>query len=568
MWLVAFGLVSSAWCWTAGRELGATFDEPVYIARGLDFWRTGSHSGLMKLGTMPLPVDLDTLPLYLWETWQGIRLDPDRGLEQVLPCARLGTLVFWWLLLIYGRLAGRQLAGPWGGRLAVALLACEPNLLAHASLATTDIAISACLLALVYHFRTGRDERWFWRIGVPAFWFGAAVLGKASGLVFGLICMVLLELEHRLRQGTQVDREVGHGLVRRCFGIVYNRRFRWEVAQIAALGMGLAFVYCGCDWRTQPAFVEWAHRLPEGAYRRTMVWLADHLCIFSNAGEGLVRQVKHNMRGHGTYVLGVSQDRAIWYYFPVALSIKLTITLLALPLVLAVVRPRALANWACLAALALLAFSLTCRVQIGIRLMLPLVVLAIVGLAGAAVNAGQSMAPGWPRRMLAAATGAGLAWTALAAIGVWPHGLCYVNEFWGGTSRGFEYLSDSNYDWGQGLKELVRWQERHQLTCLDVWYFGRDPALTQLPLREVPLHVPPLAHPADVLARVPGRYLAASTTMVYGNVTTTPEHRRAAAFLRALRPVDRTTTYLIYDLARIRAERQFQETLSASAHRR
>ena len=58
-WLLAWGLASSLWCVTAAGQLGATFDEPIYVARGLDFWHLGSHQGLMKLGTMPLAIDLD-----------------------------------------------------------------------------------------------------------------------------------------------------------------------------------------------------------------------------------------------------------------------------------------------------------------------------------------------------------------------------------------------------------------------------------------------------------------------------------------------------------------------------
>ncbi len=546
LWLVAFGVASSAWCVTAGTRIGATFDEPLYVAKGLEGWRTGSHSGLMKVGTMPLPVDLDTLPLYLWEKIHGVRLDPEKHLDRLLPWARAGTLVFWWLLLVYGRLAGRQIAGPWGGRLAVALLACEPSLLAHAALATTDIAISACLLALVYHFRTGRDAGWFRRVGLPAFWLAAAILAKASGLVFGPLCLVVVELERRLADDTQVPASWAGRWVRRPLGILLTNPFRRDCLQLGTLGLVLAFVYCGCDWRTQPAFIEWAARLPEGSFRRAMVWLADHLRIFSNAGEGLVRQVKHNVRGHGTYLLGTSADRSIWYYFPVALSIKLTVTLLALPLVVALLRPRSLRNWGCLCALVLLAFSVTCRVQIGIRLVLPLVVLAAVGLAGAAVQTWQALGVQWRRRLLGGAVSAGVAWAAVAAVLVWPNGLCYTNELWGGTGQGYRRLSDSNYDWGQGLKELARWQRRHHLACLDVWYFGSDPAISAMPVRQVYLHQPPLRDARDVLDRLQGPYLAVSTTLIYGCTNTTPEHRRVAALVRGWKPVDRTTTFLIY----------------------
>src|SRR5262249_12894134 len=126
VWVLAFAAASSAWCLSASRELGATFDEPIYVLKGLERWRTGSHTGLMKLGTMPLPVDLDTLPLYLWERGHGFEFDAVADLDQILRYARMGTLVFWWLLLFYGWKLGRFLGGPWAGRLAVAFLACEP----------------------------------------------------------------------------------------------------------------------------------------------------------------------------------------------------------------------------------------------------------------------------------------------------------------------------------------------------------------------------------------------------------------------------------------------------------
>src|SRR5262249_20055687 len=116
---------------------------------------------------------------------------------RVLPWARAGTLAFWWLLLAYAWLAARSLAGPWAGRLAVPLLACEPSLLAHAALATTDVAVAACLLALVYHFRAGPGAAWPRRVGLPALWFAAAVLAKASGLVFGVLGLLAAELEWR-----------------------------------------------------------------------------------------------------------------------------------------------------------------------------------------------------------------------------------------------------------------------------------------------------------------------------------------------------------------------------------
>ena len=65
VWYLVWVGLSSVWCLTAATQFGPTFDEPLYIAQGLHFWRTGSHYELMRLGTTPLVMDVATLPIHL-----------------------------------------------------------------------------------------------------------------------------------------------------------------------------------------------------------------------------------------------------------------------------------------------------------------------------------------------------------------------------------------------------------------------------------------------------------------------------------------------------------------------
>jgi hypothetical protein len=487
----------------------------------------------MQMGTMPLPIDVQTLPLYLAERWRGRPFDNDADFSLLLRWARAGNLVFWWLLLAYGMLIGRSLAGTWGGRLAVALLAVEPSLLAHAALATTDVAVSACLLALLYHFRAGRDAGWGRRVGWPMLWCAAAILAKASGLVFGVICMGAVELERLWTDKTYVR-------IRDSW-----RSYRRDVCQIVCGGLALVFVYCGSDWQPQASTLTWARQLPEGPMASVVVWLVEHFRVFTNAGEGIARQFRHNVAGHGAYLLGHTHPRALWYYFPVALTIKFSVPLLLAPGLIASVRSRALKNWAVLAAAALLAFTPLCRVQLGVRLMLPLVTLAAIGLAAAAVNASRELGP-LPRRLAAGLAATAVVCTGGAAVAVWPDGLCYINTLWGGTAGGYRLVTESNYDWGQGLKELRRWQQQHGPDKLRLWYFGADPAQDKKPFERLALHDLPLQKPADVLPWVRGSRLAVSTTLLYGP-SDNAHKLRAREFFAALQPAARTSTFFIYD---------------------
>ena len=106
--------------------------------------------------------------------------------------------------------------------------------------------------------------------------------------------------------------------------------------------------------------------------------------------------------------------------------------------------------------------------DMGVRYILPAFpfahLLGGLGLAALARSASR------PARYAAAVL---CAWVALAAVGVYPDHLSYFNESAcllrdpgqvgvdGGTRCGPAWLSDSNVDWGQGLKQLRDWTERH-----------------------------------------------------------------------------------------------------------
>jgi len=183
-WLVLLGIASSAWCLMAARELSATFDEPFYMRAGLESWRSGSNHELMRAGTMPLPVDVQYLPIYIWEQLRGEPFDTQKECHTILPYARATNLVFWWQLLIYGTLLARHVGGPWAGRFATLLIATEPSLLGHACMATTDISVTALIFACVYHFQTGRERGWVLRWLIPGLLFGLAMSAKVSAVTF------------------------------------------------------------------------------------------------------------------------------------------------------------------------------------------------------------------------------------------------------------------------------------------------------------------------------------------------------------------------------------------------
>jgi hypothetical protein len=73
---------------------------------------------------------------------------------------------------------------------------------------------------------------------------------------------------------------------------------------------------------------------------------------------------------------------------------------------------------------------------------------------------------------------AGLAlWYAWGCLRIAPHYLAYFNELCGGPNNGQNLLHESEFDWGQGLKELGEYLDARGIKRVQLSYFGTaDPA--------------------------------------------------------------------------------------------
>ena len=493
-WFLVFAILSTVWCWSVAWTIGPTFDEPFYVRSGMRAWAEWNAHDLLELGTMPLPALEQTLPLALAKALGFLSADEDP--LAWLAIARMGSGAFWWLLLGASYRLAAIYGGPWAGCLAVALVACEPILLGHAALAATDLPFAACLLQLLAVFRGRRDRvRWTSRLLPAACWVALTFLAKASALVFVPICLTAIEAE-RLFSGGWRPANAGSWRALRASAL--------DLLAIGIVGMMLMFAVC------------------------PQAWL------------GIEFQISHNSVAAMRHLFGSVSPRGFALYFPATLVVKFGLPVLILLAVSLVLGRRDLSSGALWAGLCLLAATPQFRVQLGVRFVLAIgVLLTIAGaIALARWHARQDAL-----RQTGATAFAGLLVAASFASAwmVWPNGLCFVNPLFGGTRDGYRVLSESNYDWGQGLPELLRWQKAHSDAPLSLWYFGKDPAADASPFRLVKLSD---AEDADeVRARVAGTYLAASTTYLYTYYAKQP----VARFLRSIEPYDQTTNYLIYD---------------------
>jgi hypothetical protein len=153
------------------------------------------------------------------------------------------------------------------------------------------------------------------------------------------------------------------------------------------------------------------------------------------------------------YLFGRTYESGKWFYFPVLLLIKLAIPLLLLAVLSALQFSFWSAHWrqllyVAIPAITFLAFSMRSALDIGFRHILPVLPFVLI-FASAAVVA--FCFGSFKRATMVVAM---LLWYAFSSAHAFPEYLSYVNEAFGGPQNAYKYVSDSNVDWGQSLKEI------------------------------------------------------------------------------------------------------------------
>lgn len=173
----------------------------------------------------------------------------------------------------------------------------------------------------------------------------------------------------------------------------------------------------------------------------------------------------------------------------------------------------------------LLLFSFNCRVQIGIRLVFPLLVIAYLVGAETLAKLWDAKSP-WIRG-LGLGFLAGHGFEGLAAS---PNGLMFSNTPWKLCASPDWMMCDSNFDWGQGLP-FAKAHLADQPRPVGLVYFGTDPAANDPAWfqRLTPRH-PAWDSPEGIRRQFAGRDLLVGATVARGG----PLGREYAHFRKAI----------------------------------
>ena len=444
------------------RSASITFDEGPHLAVGYATLRTGD----LRLQPVhihpPLANVLSAAPLLLqsdlpdpcavggWEiaslsavtdavVWQyphPRRLAIAARFPIILMTLLLGAIVYRWASDLFGSRAGL---------VALALYAFDPNIIAHGSLVTTDMAVALWGTATLFlTARCLRSPRWATWAGAGVA-LGLALASKVSALSLVPVVGMLWLLGPR--------------------SLPWRRRLLVTAGGLTLAALVLWAVY-GFELRPLPGFP-----LPVPA--------ATHLDIYRSLRE-------HYQLGHPSFLMGQNADHGWWYYFPVAFLLKTPLAT-AMASALSTIRhppsairysPFAIRRWGPLLLFPALysLLSLLSSVNIGYRHLLPLLPFLFIFTSRIAacklrVTNHESRITNHVLRFTLYAL---LAWLLIGTLLTPPHYLAYFNLLAGGPAGGYRCLVDSNLDWGQNLYQLRDWMQENGVER--VYYAHFSPA--------------------------------------------------------------------------------------------
>jgi len=385
--------------------------------------------------------------------------------------ARMCVMPFILLLALLTFLAGREMFGTAAGLTALTLVAFEPTLLAHGPFVTTDSTVTCMFLASIYSL-----YRWVKAPSLPMLLTvglacGLALAAKHSAIMLLPIICVLLAGELMGRWLSLRRSITGVALWRRCG--VHAAKLFGGLAAITVFAVLILWAFYGFRYAARPAGMHLDSSVDSAAQglkpymAQGIIFLAHHHLLPESYLFGLCDVINVG-NGSPTFIFGKIYAHGVWYYFPVALAIKLTLGMMGMLALAAAAffsgrfRPTREIFFLTVPAAIYLAIAISSPLSICIRHILPVFPFLILLAAGGACALVRNS-----RRWLYAAA-ALVTFHCLSSLMAYPNYLAYANEAWGGPSQTHRYLSDANTDWGQQLIAVKAYVDEHHIH--DCWF--------------------------------------------------------------------------------------------------
>jgi hypothetical protein len=495
LWVVAgvagFILLFAIHTALISRANTITWDEPDHIYSGYMSWRgdfglNPEHPPLVKfVATLPLlPMQLNVPEMQdrsyrLQAVLGGRDFIFHNDADKIVFRAQMAASIFTLLLLVIAFLATREMFNTTAGFLALGLLLFDPTLLAHGALVTTDAAQACFLLASIYAFYRYVQLPSAGRLMITGVAVGLALASKHSAVLVFPMLLILAGIEIFRRESANGGSQLSLG--ERTLG---KRAARYATALVIIGLMSVAILWAAYGFRyaargdglqLNPPMEAQLAKVPSPTQAKVLYEFARFHLLPESYIYGFAH-VLFSADSFNSYLFGKSYPHAVWFYFPVAMLVKSSLTfLILLAISVGVIASGRLRGrlqkrrellFLLVPPLIYLAASMEGGMNIGIRHILPVYIFLAILIAGAASVLMKNSRP-WRYAVVLL-----LVFQAISVTRAFPNCIGYANEAFGGPKNVWRYVSDSSADWAQQLHAVKRYtDERHIQNCWFV-YFG------------------------------------------------------------------------------------------------
>ncbi len=460
-------------------EFIQTYDEPAHIACGMEWIDKGTY--FYEPQHPPLTRIMAAVGPYLigersqgggsiWEEGNLILYNNDY--MKTLMAARLGNLLFFILACLGVAVLSWKIFDPLTAVAGVFIFSMMPSILGNSGVATTDMGPTAFYAPAIMLFAVWWREKNIRNSMLLGLLLAASVFSKFSTILylvigFGVVVPLLF------LRGELYDESDSWGHFFKMTGLVV-----------------LVFLFAGwASYRfsinpllTFPRDMHWIDLFSAklGLSKETLIAMGSFPVPLSELFRGIAAVFKHNVEGHGTYLLGEVGLHGWWYYFPVVLGVKVPLGILAAFAAggsLVFLDRKSWCSMRLLLILIPLGVLFSCmfisNMNAGIRHILPIFpFIAVVG--------GYGLVWFYRKASLYRVVGIGGAVSILAAS-VIAHP-AYISSFnYIAREKPYEYLVKADLDWGQYVMDLSRVLEKRDIKNLSIIYVGTAD-LTKHPL--------------------------------------------------------------------------------------
>jgi len=503
----------------------AIFDEVAHIPAGYSYLT--QHDTRLNPEHPPLIKDLSAIPLLFLhltfnvqgqDFWEGtlpnmwdegqwaaghyLLYQAGNNPDQIIFWARIPIILLSILFGLFLFKWGKEIAGTSAGLFALTLYAFDPNILGHDHFVTTDLGIAAFLTFSFYYFLKFIKTPTWKNAAIGGFFMGLLLVSKFSSIVvlpiYGLILIVygLARNNHEgLTKWKDRFANLGWYLLKGIAAFAVATLVIWCVYKVNDYRMPretfdqtIDFFFSASDPNAKASITNtMLHALNKSSFTRP---LASY--VFGPAWT-----FKRVSGGNGAYFLG-QVGNGFKNYFPVVFAIKETIPLLVLMLfasvfvlwqtivsIVASARTKKMAEnfghflrrsvvyYSMFIFVALYAYvSISGGLNIGFRHLFPILPFIYLLVTKKVFDLLRDQHP-HTKTVIMIAVAVLLCWQVTTTALAYPSYTSYYNESIGGSTNGYKYVTDSNTDWGQDLKQLDWYLSGHpEITRIRVDYFG------------------------------------------------------------------------------------------------